>query len=459
MNIGLIALILATSIVQTGTVARPPVRPRHQVLRVNSVFSLCASHPTAQKHLEVRGWFMPITSGSGYVDGGLFNDRHAVPVTTVNQWDVNGNWRTYRALFVHITTHASFGPRFLTLDGRIECSSYRFVTDRDPFPPLRLTTVYGTTKVGGTGPITAWASAGGLKLMLTLPRRSYPHNALAKVTVSIQNISRHTLGYWVPGESLPGVASPQAEVLNRSGKLVFPPAMPFMPALPGPAPFLAPLHPGQTIPETEYIVIRGTRIRASQSFTPRWPDNMQRPSSFLMTHPITVRLTRELPPHLLGHETTGGPVVDVLRPVGVTGRFLRLNYADCGPTDSGFRFSYSATWVGTSAHLTPGCAPLRAWHFRIAVLDHPVAAFDYTAPQPTPATPPPPSPTTAAPTATATPSAPSLRFADLLHRADRAMAAVHALHATGIRVSVDPSSRMSLHIQAACRSRSGAGIP
>ncbi len=380
MNALAAALILAVSFLQPGARGAAQMAGSSQPISVTTAFSLCQAHPAAQHRLSVRGWFVPAAEYSTFEEGGLFASRQAVPPITDDHWDVNGRWRGYGALFAHITTRASLAPRTLTLHGQLDCASYRFQTDRDPFPPPELTPVYGTAPGRRPGAVTTWAIAGGLKLTLTIPRRSYPLNALARVSVSVENVSRHTVGYWIPGINLPGVASPQAEVLDDSEAIVFPPAMPYRPPLPGPAPGLEPLHPGQMIRGSEYIVVRGARIRASQQFTPTWSPTVRRALNTLRTHAIGVRLTAEAAPTLTLHETSQGPVVDVTRPTGVTGRMLRLNYADCGDGANGPQFDYSFGWVGSGQHLTPGCSPASAWHVRVAWLNHPVAALDYAPP-------------------------------------------------------------------------------
>jgi len=377
----LAAALILTAVVQSqaGRAATLPSRIRAPIAEATA-FAFCRAHPTVRRQLWVRGWFVAGVQYSTYLEGGLFASRQAVPSTPTNQWDLNGRWRQYGALYTHITTQASFGPRTLTLHGQLDCATDRFTTDRDPFPPPHLRRVYGSSQHGAAGPITTWASAGGLKLTLTVPRRSYPLNALARVSLRIQNVSHHDIGYQTPGVSLPGVASPQAQVLDRSGSILFPPAMSFMPPLPGPAPALEPLHPGQSFQSRQYIVVRGARIRAAQPFTPIWEANVRRALNMLITHPITVRLTTEPAPQLALQETPAGPVVEVIPPAGVTGRPLWLNYADCGDGSSGPTFVYSFGWVGTSLRLTPECSPIHAWHLRLAWLNHPVAALDDTVP-------------------------------------------------------------------------------
>ncbi len=441
----------ATQTSAAATTSRP--------LSVNAANALCRAHPAGRERIWLRGWFVLSRAGDGYLEGGLFDSREALPLVTVNQWNVDGNWRRYGALYVHIGTGATFGsPRSVTLHGVLDCTQGRLVTDRDPFAQPRLKTTYGPPVVARDGSVTTWAEAGGLKLTLTVPRRVYPRNALARVRVSLQNVTTHTVGYWTPGINPIGYDSPQTEVLSSSGKVLFPPAMPYMPEIPGPAPVLEPVGAGGTVTESEYIVVRGARIRATQRFVPQGTRYTGLPPRVLTTRPILVRLTSEPAPTLVVHGASTQPAIDVTRPPNVTGPMLEIDYADCGSTASDpFVYSYSYDWTGSTLHLTPGCAPLERWYVRVAWLNHPVAALDYTSPQPSPTPLPQPSPTpapTATPTTTSYPS-----FASLIHRAAVAMASIHSMHAEGTRVSVDSSAQLHLQLHADCTSGPGSTLP
>lgn len=383
MNIVTAALIFTLSFLEPSANGVGHAAAANHPLSVSAAFSLCRAHQTARRDIGVRGWFVETVSTYKYLEGGLFNSRRAIPTTTYDHW--KGNWKRYGALYVYIATQASFGNLPVTLHGWLDCASYRFWTDRDPFPLPHVKPVYGITRVPRTDAVSTWVVASGLKLTLVVPRRSYPRNALAQVQVSMQNVSHHDIGYWNPGQSPPGVTAPQPEVLDSSGQIVYPPDMPYWPPLPGPAPALAPLHPGQTLGWAEDIVVRGAHIRVSQPFIPRYIPNVLWPLDTLYTRPITVRLTVESAPHVAVRETPNGPVADVTRPAGMTGRMQLLNYTDCGfGASGGPNFQYSFGWFDSGLHLTPGCLPVVAWHFRVAWLNHPVTAIDYVPAQPDP---------------------------------------------------------------------------
>jgi hypothetical protein len=244
--------------------------------------------------------------------------------------------------------------------------------------------------MGSRGPITVAATAGGLRLSLVVPRRTYPRNALTMVTVRLRNVSHHVVMYDTTGVALPGVSAPQVEVLNRSGRALFPPALPDMPVLNGPPAVAEPLRPGQVLFARLFIIVRGARIRATVAFVPRseLQNNVQSPAHTLATRPVTVRLTTEAPPAVVERDTPGGPVFKITRPPGVTGTLRWVTYADCGflttPTYSTYNMYFRPNWVPTGPHLAAGCRPVHSWHATLGYLNHPVTSIDYVPPVPSP---------------------------------------------------------------------------
>ena len=61
-------------------------------------------------------------------------------------------------------------------------------------------------------PIRVTTVARGLKLSVAVPRRTYPRDALAQVTIELRNVSRHPIWAWTPGPPAPGVTFPQVQV-------------------------------------------------------------------------------------------------------------------------------------------------------------------------------------------------------------------------------------------------------
>lgn len=422
------------------------------VLGIREALASCHAHPISQV-LLLRGWFIALGGGAGSLDGVLFDSPNAVPLTTVGVWDDPGYWKRYGALSVRIRTHGSYRSGWLTLHGLLDCRSGQFSTDRNPFPPPQISPVYAVSRGPGTGGMTTSATAGGLKLTLQVTRLTYPRNALALMTVEMQNVSNHTIGYLSIGVHAPGLTVPQVEVLDSSNRIVFPPAMPYYPPLPGPGPFVATLQPGHAVTQRAYVILRGTRIRASQQFTPNPRSAVSRGLVNLRTRPILVTLTSESTPVASVRQDEGASSIEVTRPTGVTGKPLLLSYADCGFPNFAF-----TDWTLSNLHITPGCSPVDSWHLRVAWLNHSVAAVDYEAAQPTLTPMPAPSPTAApTPTATLLPTGPS--FAQILHRADVAMASVRSLHADGLHTAHDSSAQTDLSIHADCTSQNGSGLP
>jgi hypothetical protein len=354
---------------------------RASSLTVAQANAWCSAHPHGVTITGLSGWFLGASSYVNYTDGVLFASKAAVPSHVVNL-NLNRRWVRYGGIFAHITTRASSGGLIIELHGRLTCATRSFVTDRDPFPAPRLSSVYTRAATGNRGPIGVSATAGGLRLTLTVPRRSYPRNALARVTVRVENVSHHDVTFMTPGIAPPGVTAPQVQVLDRTGHALFPPALSDYPPLPGPAPSIVILHPGETQHMRLFIIVRGARIRATIPFTPRaqpFP-SVQYPLNALTTRPITVRLTSAPSPTVTEHQTSAGPVFDVTRPPGAMGTLWWVSYTDCGDVTN---MSYTFGWVPTGPRLGGGCRPVQSWHATLGYLNEPVTSIAYTAPVPT----------------------------------------------------------------------------
>jgi hypothetical protein len=380
-----VAIILVSLVVMPGhAIVQGAGTPR--VLTVPEAYRLCAAHPALTEVTSLRGWFVYDALYSTYSEGVMFASRAAVPRTTVDRFATGGAWTAYRGIFTHITTRASFNARLLTLHGQLRCSSHAFTTDRDPFPAPRIKTRHGRTVHGVRGPITVWATGGGMRLSLTVPRRSYPRNALAGVTIRVQNVSTHVVTYLSPGDGLPGVSAPQVQALDRLGRVVFPPVQNEAPAIPGPASFWVLLHPGGSRTFHDLVIVRGARLRATLQFTPRAQpfDGVQYPLNALATRAITVGLTRADPPSVTVRATPSGPVADVALPPGASRSLWWVSYADCTTEVTSPKSEYTFGWQPTGPHLAPDCFPLQTWYATVGRLNHSVAVLRYVAPGATP---------------------------------------------------------------------------
>jgi hypothetical protein len=380
-----VAIILVSLIVMPGhAIAQGAGTPR--VLTVPEAYRLCAAHPAVTEVTSLQGWNVADSQYSTYILGVLFASRAAVPKTTVDRFAIDGAWTKYHGIFTRITTRSTFSDRLLTLHGRLRCASHTFTTDRDPFPTPRIQTHHGRIARSAGGPITMWASGGGMRLSLTMPRRSYPRNALARVTVRVQNVSTHAVTYLVSGSALSGVSTPQVQAFDRLGKVVFPSVQSEEPMLTGAGSISVLLHPHTSRVFRDLVIVRGARLRATVEFTPRAQpfDGVQYPQNLLATRAVTVGLTRADPPTIAVRSTPSGPVADVALPPGASRSLWWVSYADCSPQAVSSNAMYTFSWQPTGPRLKPGCFPLQTWYATVGRLNHSVAVLRYVAPGATP---------------------------------------------------------------------------
>lgn len=219
-------------------------------------------------------------------------------------------------------------------------------------------------------PLHAVVQRGGLRLELTVPRASYPRDALVRVWASVRNTTHRTLWIESNGPQAPGRYLPQVEVLDRAGHSLPLSLTTYFP-YPGPPPGPVSIAPGAAIAGPEDLVLRGARVRLSVlALSPRDPrfgphTRLETPALHLHLRPVdspTVQLI-----------TSGSPSATIVRPTGLHGLPLAVWYADCG----GVNYSQEIYWTKVSLHLTPGCSPLQAWHVLVGWRGHSVASIDY----------------------------------------------------------------------------------
>lgn len=240
----------------------------------------------------------------------------------------------------------------------------------------------GITLCGGIAPVSSVAAqtappltqqvrGHGLLLKLTIPRLTYPRDALVRVTIRLTNRSTHAID--VTGNDAPVCESGNGlgiEVQSKTGHLVFPPAAPWVMASCGRPIFPINVSPGASLVDHPLIVLRGSRVRAVVTV-----GRMGHPAGELKTPAFRVRLTpRDRPPTTF--TTTGGPSL-VIGPV--LWQHAILHYVESGvclhPGDGGGGTGY-ATWQrssptanGTYDFGMP-CDGTAIWSFAGGALNH-----------------------------------------------------------------------------------------
>ena len=147
-----------------------------------------------------------------------------------------------------------------------------------------------------SGPLhTAKTMTPGITLTLTVPRDAYARNALARITLKLENVSPYDVA--VPNNlCVPEMRVPFAEAVTSGGKTVFPFELPTPPAIGSPC-MTSPqtqLPRGSAITRHEYVIVRSARLRGVGAFIHiPGPGPSSGPDEFwLYTPPVHVALLR-----------------------------------------------------------------------------------------------------------------------------------------------------------------------
>lgn len=212
----------------------------------------------------------------------------------------------------------------------------------------------------------------GVKLSLSIPRRTYPRDALVTVTLRLQNVSRHTVPVSVNNY-------PDAIVLDAAHQEVYSARDPlFDRALfelhggPGPRPPMK-LRPHRTMVGSYFVVLRGPLLEATAVIGPRGNER----GIHGATLPLT--LTYEAPP-LVTITTIPTLHATITPPPGVSASPYFVEQTRCADND----IMTGRGWQGANTDvLTPefatDCTKPGAWVAVAGWLNHPVASIDYMA--------------------------------------------------------------------------------
>ncbi len=244
----------------------------------------------------------------------------------------------------------------------------------------------------GQAPHAAYARAGrishGIQLVVSLPRESYPWNALASVSVRATNVSTHVIG--IAPTEVPDncwIDAPVIVVQRKDGSTAFPPAIPGEPG-PSCAPtFLTDsraLPPGKSITVRQHLILRAAHVRAYLNLA------IAGRSVKLFTPPVSLHLFSSPPAQATLH--LGSLVfATALPPPGVHGAVLMAEWWDCRGRALVGAPGY-VVMEGAQGPFRPvnpqrirpqivaGCNRLLKWHAAIGWLNHPVAHIDYVRP-------------------------------------------------------------------------------
>src|SRR5579875_763872 len=130
----------------------------------------------------------------------------------------------------------------------------------NPLPNAAAAVAQALAKQAGMPSTTiAVRRARGVVLQVSVPRTTYPADALVRATLRLTNVSGQTL-YVQQMDAVCSLNGAGVQVKNGAGQVVST-VPPEIPALPCPYPLPDPLKPGTAITQHPYIVLRGDRVQ------------------------------------------------------------------------------------------------------------------------------------------------------------------------------------------------------
>lgn len=184
----------------------------------------------------------------------------------------------------------------------------------------------------------------GIVLAVASPRTTYPRDALAAVTVRVQNRSGHTVQLTDDSCS---IQNPQVEILNHSGHIVYPPALHLSFGPPCRLPGIHPLGVAHTLVKREYVIARSSwlRARASVQSKGRWFEVASSPTRRSLR-------SRTVAPERRLDSTVNPTQVTVVPPTGATGRIVYQSQVRCSDGSEASNLSWT---LAPHGRIRAGC--------------------------------------------------------------------------------------------------------
>jgi hypothetical protein len=220
------------------------------------------------------------------------------------------------------------------------------------------------------------STAHGVGLYLSIPRQRYPLDALVLATISIRNLSHHTIQVPVVGTACSAVV---VQVYDRPQRPLFPPTFPGALEVVSCTPQVptVSLAPGATKVSRLPVILRGPHLRlvATLPFVG---------AAIVTTPAITVQLTPRAGAPMVTVHTRPTLYADVHPPQRPSGPLLITDWLAC---HHGSRISgdpWSSPWSSRTSeritpewHRLPKCTGQREWHVLAGYLNHPVVHIDW----------------------------------------------------------------------------------
>jgi hypothetical protein len=212
----------------------------------------------------------------------------------------------------------------------------------------------------------------GIRLTLIVPSHVYARNALLRLTVRVQNVSRHSV---LTNLGLQCMASnPSVEVLDAHGNVTsqFPPHM-WLPSCP--FPFAVPLAAGRSTTRRVLFVLNGVAVRAVLKVGPNLAKRV-------ITPRVAVGVSDTGTSALVVHKLLHGSVLVIDRPAHGRGPLYVYDSTYCGRPGGTASLFAKMSWTptdGTRVH--SACAGPQQWDGWAGFLNCPIVTIHYASPR------------------------------------------------------------------------------
>lgn len=240
----------------------------------------------------------------------------------------------------------------------------------------------------------------GVRISLTLPRHSYPRDALITATITLHNVSRDDryLPDWPPNWG--GPHSPHIRMRTTASRLIYQEQLSdFLTPTPGSSSDTYILRPGASLTRHVRFVLQAEQVQAvalvadgytsfstNRAGTPTVPDFRLAQGQCHVTSPFaTVALTAEPPPALtvtrLGPRRGASIHLTVRPPWSVHGAPFFMDSSYCATGASMGFTDQQLPWTvmrgdQVTMKLNPQCRTPQRWRLVVGWPDHRVAYFD-----------------------------------------------------------------------------------
>ncbi len=226
--------------------------------------------------------------------------------------------------------------------------------------------------------VTVFSTLHGVRLSLSVPRRSYPANALVRAVITVRNTTRHTVWVNSGGPPMPDGFVPQVALFDQFRQPVNTSVLDLFLWYPGPRPAPNPVRAGAQVRFPRYVVLRGPTLQTGIEFQLRPPGVEPAGRHSNMTPRLHLTLTAADTP-TVALRTIGGQLTASLHYPDIAAHSLRFeDSAQCGPASDPNDVMENPLWVPVSRlNIVPGCENPTAWRAVAGTLNHSVAWIRY----------------------------------------------------------------------------------